>query len=315
MTEFEDRFTRCIELFADSRDKDGSKLSMFAFAADASDERRNHVFQDHDEYADLRSVSKVVAGLALGTLLARDVKVDGAPIALDTLVEPLLRQHMNETARIQWAKVRILDLLNNTIGHDEGFLFRKDLGALPQSEYLGYVFDMPIRHTPGTHFSYSNVGPFLFSVIVQDWLGMSLHDVAHAAVLEPLGIESEWRRFGEYSAGCTGLSMRNGDLIKLASLLRDGGVANGRTIVPRAWIEKMSSPISLTPHMFDPARMFPKYAYGVGLWVCENGTYYCDGTNGQYLIVIPDRKVALSTTGDQADMKPITRCMIPFVAD
>lgn len=315
MTDFQDRFARCIKLFADARDKDGSKLLMFAFAAEAHSERANHLFQNVDRHADLRSVSKVVVGLVLGSLHEQQVKVGYTALALETRVEPLLRRHMSNTVRDQWAGVRIVDLLNNTIGHEEGFLFRKDLGDIPESEYLGYIFDAPLPHPPGTHFSYSNVGPFLFSVIVQDWLGKSLHEVARAVVFEPLEIESDWRSFGEYSAGCTGLSMKNVDLIKLATLLRNGGSFTGGTVVPRSWVDKMSSPISLTPHMFDPARVFPKYAYGIGLWVCQNGSYYCDGTDGQYLIVIPQRSVSLSTTGEQPDMKPITRCMIPFVAD
>ena len=314
MTDFQDRFARCLTLFSEARDKDGSQLSMLAFAADDGDERANHVFFDEDKDTDLRSVSKVVAGLVLGSLLASNAEVAGAPISLDTRVEPLLRKHMNEAAREQWAGVRIVDLLNNTIGHEEGFLFRKDLGYLAQSDYLAYVFAAPIAHPPGTHFSYSNVGPFLFSVIIQDWLGRSLHELARTAVLEPLGIESEWRRFGEYSAGCTGLSMKNSGLLKLATLLRDGGAINGQRIVEQSWVTTMSSPIALTPHMYDPARVFPKYAYGIGLWVCDNGTFYCDGTNGQYLIVVHDRGVALSTTGEQPDMKPITRCMAPFLA-
>lgn len=315
MIDFHGRFDRCISLFSDTVDKDGSKLSMFAFAADSDAQRANHLFDKDDKYADLRSVSKVVVGLVLGSLLSRKVEIGGAPIALETLVEPLLKQHMSETARRQWHGVRLIDLLNNTIGHEQGFLFRKDLGQLPESEYLRYIFDAPVSHVPGTHFSYSNVGPFLFSVIVQDWLGQSLYEVARTEILEPLGIGSQWRDFGEYSAGCTGLSMKNGDLIKLACLLRDEGTFDGQTIVSQSWVKQMCSPISLTPHMFDAKRVFPKFAYGIGLWICENGSYYCDGTNGQYLIVVPDRNLALSTTGEQPDMKPITRCMTPFTAD
>ena len=315
MSDFQNRFSRCLQLFAEARDTSDSSLSMFAFAADVDGERRNHVFLDQDPEADLRSVSKVVAGLVLGVLIARKVEVNGNSITLDTRVEPLLRHHMNDEARRKWMDVRILDLLNNTIGHEEGFLFKKDLGERPQSEYLEYVFDAPVPYAPSTHFSYSNVGPFLFSVIVQEWLGKSLHDVARETVFEPLTISSSWRQFGNYSAGCTGLSMCNADLIKLAVLLRDEGTLDGATIVPKTWIATMSSAISSTPNMFDPSRVFPKYAYGIGLWVCENGSYYCDGTNGQYVVVVPDRGVALSTTGDQADMKPITKCMLPFVSE
>lgn len=314
MIDFQDRFARCVGLFSDARDKFGSGLSMFGFAADTDGERASHVFQDGDRFADLRSVSKVVVGLVLGALLSRKTELRGVPLGLAGRVLPLLRRHMSASAQHHWRDVRIVDLLNNTIGHDEGFLFRKDLGDLPESDYLAYIFDAPIRHAPGTHFSYSNVGPFLFSVIVQDWLGKSLHEVAQAAILEPLGIESRWRCFGEYSAGGTGLFMRNGDLIKLACLLRDGGVFRGRAIVAKSWVDEMILPRSLTPQMFDSAQAFPRYAYGIGLWICENGSYFCDGTGGQYLIVLPERKVSLSAMGEQLDMEPIAKCMVPFAA-
>ncbi len=315
MTDFQDRFSRCVQLFADAQDKDGRKLEMFAFGADAGGQIANHTFKEEDVATDLRSVSKVVACLTLGQLIVRGFKVEDDPLSLEMRVEPLLRRHMNDSARDQWSRVRLVDLLNNTIGHTDGFLFRKDLGAVAQQDYLSYVFQVPVPHEPGAHFAYSNVGPFLFSVIVQDWFGKSLHEFSRSLVLEPLGIESHWRTYADYSAGCTGLVMRNRDLLKLSAMLRDGGQFKGVEIVPRKWIEEMSAPRTRTPHMFDPSRVFPKYAYGLGLWACESGSYYCDGTNGQYLIVVPARGMAISTTGDQPDMKPITRCMLPLIDD
>lgn len=313
MNDFRDRFEQCLRLFSEARDKDGAGLAMCAFAADHAGERATHLFQGTDQATDLRSVSKVVVGLVVGALISRRLQLQGHPLTLEQRVLPLLLRHMSSTARKRWQDVRIIDLLNNTIGHEEGFLFRKDLGTLPERDFLAYIFDRPVSHPPGRHFSYSNVGPFLFSVIVQDALGKSLHEIANEMILEPLGIESQWRLFGEYTAGCTGLSLRNADLIRLACLLRDGGVLGDRLIVEKSWVDEMTRPRSLTPHMFDAARVFPKHAYGIGLWICQNGSYYCDGTNGQYLIVVPPRKLALSTTGEQADMKPITKCMVPLV--
>lgn len=312
MNRFQNQFAQCLDLFSSETDKSGSSLSMFSFAADNGKERVNHIFEAEDVFVDLRSVSKVVVGLVLGVLIDRKTKIGEVLLNLDTCVTPFLERYMDDSARQQWRDVRVVDLLNNTIGHDEGFLFRKDLGDLPENDYLGYVFDTPIDHLPGHHFSYSNVGPFLFSVIIQDWIGMSLHEIAREAILDPMDIKSSWRCFGEYTAGSTGLSMNNSDLLKIACLLRDGGVYDGHSIVEKSWIDEMSLPRTLTPKMFDPKRVFPKYAYGIGLWVCEQGAFYCDGTNGQYLIVIPKIGMAITTTGDQPDMKPITRCMIPL---
>jgi CubicO group peptidase (beta-lactamase class C family) len=313
MSEFKIRFERCVELFEQTRDKDGSQLSMISFAANANGESAHHLFQPTDREADLRSVSKVVVALVAGVLIETQTRVGGAALTLDTRIEPLLRQHMSAASRKSWEHVRVLDLLNNTIGHEQGFLFRKDLGNRPESEYLTYIFERPIHHAPGTHFSYSNVGPFLCSVIVQDWLGKSLHELARTSVLDSLEINSEWRKFGSYDAGCTGLSMKNADLIKLATLLRNGGILNGAVIVSRKWIERMGTAISRTPGMYDGRRVLPKFAYGIALWICETGTFYCDGTNGQYLIVVPEKRLAMSTTGEQVDMKPITRCMVPLL--
>jgi CubicO group peptidase (beta-lactamase class C family) len=314
MDDFQQRFRQCVKLFTEARDGTGAPLSLRAFAADAAGQRSQHVFQDADRPADLRSVSKVVTGLVLGELLTRGTQVGGAPLALETPVVPLLRQHMAQPAADQWRDVRVADLLGNTIGHERGFLFRRELGDRPESEYLAHIFEAPLPHPSAAHFAYSNVGPFLFSVIVQDWLGRSLHELARAALLDPLGIESQWRRFGDYSAGCTGLSMSNADLIKIAALLRDGGMHEARRLVANSWIREMSRPRTRTPGLHDPASVLPRYAYGLGLWICGDGSCYCDGTNGQHLVVIPRQGAALSCTAEQPDMGPIPRCLLPFTA-
>ena len=82
-------------------------------------------------------------------------------------------------------------------------------------------------------------------------------------------------------------------------MLRYGGKLNGAVIVSREWIERMSTPISRTPGMYDERRVFPKFAYGIALWICESGTFYCDGTNGQYLIVVPERILQYQRRGNR----------------
>ncbi|MFF1880682.1 hypothetical protein ACFVVC_04350 [Pseudarthrobacter sp. NPDC058196] len=67
--------------------------------------------------------------------------------------------------------------------------------------------------------------------------------------------------------------------------------------------------------MFDGSRVFPRFAYGYAFWVCEDGVYYCDGTDGQYLIVVPASELVIVTTGSHPDMKAITRYMLAKVAD
>ena len=122
MNQFQNKFDQCLTLFSEAKDKTGSELSMFAFAADSDGLRANHLFQNEDKFADLRSVSKVVTALVLGNLILNNKKIGSETISLETRIEPLLTKYMSDVAREQWRTVRIVDLLNNTIGHHQGFL-------------------------------------------------------------------------------------------------------------------------------------------------------------------------------------------------
>lgn len=314
MTSFETRFGEAVDLFEAAVDREAKHLNMFAFAASSGNERMQHVWPAGDVPCDLRSVSKVVVALLVGSLIENSVDFDGGPLSLERPVLPLLAGRVHAApVSAAWSDVTVKHLLNNTIGHREGFFFRKDLRGIDEGEYLEYVFGQELEFVPGTHFTYSNVGPFLMSVIIQEVLGVSLEEAAKQAVLRPLGLDGAWRKYAGYGAGCTGLEMSNCDLHVLAALLRGRGSHQGVTVVSPDWVGMMSSPLSLTPHMFDSARVFPKYAYGLGLWICQDGSFYCDGTNGQYLIVVPAQDLAIATTGEQPDMKPITRCMVPLL--
>jgi CubicO group peptidase (beta-lactamase class C family) len=306
-------FDECVAHFENAVDKDGSRLNMYGLSVQSGTSTYSYSFGREATVADLRSVSKVVTALVLGNVVERRVAFSGDPLSLESKVLDYLEPSEGLSISDRWSSVKIKHLMSNTIGHEEGFLFRKDIGDLREDQYLDYVFSSPIPYEPGTHFSYSNVGPFLVSAVLQRLTGRSLFDLALETVLDPLGISATWRNFDRFTAGSTGLRMSCNDLLKLATVLRDKGECQGSTVVSPDWVAEMTRTHSLTPKMYDPSRVFPKYSYGLGVWVCENGSFYCDGTNGQYLIVVPDLDLAIATTGEQADMKSITRCMLPLL--
>ena len=82
----------------------------------------------------------------------------------------------------------------------------------------------------------------------------------------------------------------------------------GKQLVPKDWVEAMTKVQVPTPMMYDEKRVFPKYGYGFYIYICKNGNYYIDGTDGQYLIVLKDKGILITTFGHQPDMKPITEC-------
>ena len=303
----------------DSIDKTGQPLKMKSvIVSDRGGSVFRHDFADATTSADLRSVSKVALSLTIGAAIDQGQSLDGVPLSLDMPIAPFFADFegvVPRSSRAHFHNLKLIHLLSNTMGHEDGFLFRKDIGGRDKNELLQYVFEREIAHTPGSHFSYSNVGPYLVSVLIQRVLGLSLSAFASELLFKPLGISSySWSKYGDFDAGCSGLTLESADLHKLCRLFLSDGVHDGVHVVSSDWLARMSQSVTLSPSMYDPSRVFPKYSYGLSLWVCSNGDYYCDGTDGQYLIVVPRKGLAITTLGEQPDMKPITRCMDQLVA-
>jgi len=309
----QDEFNAVVEEFRSAVDATGSPLAMKSLLISSDTGIFSHVFDPFTDLTDLRSISKVAVSLAVGIGIAEGVEVRGEPLGLTTRVWPFFADRVSPDSVPdidRWKQVNVRHLLTNTMGHREGFLFRKDIGDRDPFALLDYVFSARLEYEPGSHFSYSNVGPYLVSALVQNELAVSLAEWVESMLFARLGISRfSWAKYGEYTAGCTGLALGYEDLHKLGRLLVDNGAWDNRQVVPSEWIQGMRSPQVLSPEKYDAKRVFPKYAYGVSLWVTKEGNYYCDGTNGQYLIVIPRRRLVITTLGNQADMKPITRCL------
>ena len=55
-------------------------------------------------------------------------------------------------------------------------------------------------------------------------------------------------------------------------------------------------------------------SYGYGVWVCESGVHYCDGTDGQFLIVVPASRTAVVILAEAGDLAVVARCLAPLLA-
>lgn len=310
-------FDLLVQRLSEARDRSGNPLRLTNLTVSTEEDRFSFDFGEAQVLTDLRSISKVILSMTIGIAIDRGVRAWGGPLTTETKIYPLLEpctSSLSRKARSALKDVRLSHLLTNTMGHDEGFLFRKDIGDRDMSTLLRYITEQPITHRPGTHFSYSNVGPYLTSVLIQEAVGVQFDGLANELLLGPLGIpEFEWAKYGNYVAGCSGLSVLPSDLHKLGQVLISDGVWNGSQIVPTEWVRRMRSPLVPSPEKYEPHRTFPKFAYRYGLWVTGSGNYYCDGAAGQYLIVVPTKGLVISTTGHQDDMKPITGCMRPLV--
>jgi len=252
----------------------------------------------------IRSLSKPTVILALGAAIADGLELAGTRIGLDTPVLPLLERYAtvrDPANRERWARVTFRHLFSMGLGQPEGLMFRSTIPPdLDPARYVDFVVNQPITAEPGTRFCYSNACPFLVSTLIQEHLGTPLADLVDRYLLAPLGIADwTWSRLGAYTAGATGLHLVNEDLHKLARLIAQDGAVDGRRLVPAAWLDEMRTPQTPTPlDGYDPAAGLPKWGYGLGLWLTGTPTYYCYGTDGQYIAVFPETGRVVTVLGD-----------------
>ncbi|MBK9043196.1 MAG: serine hydrolase [Saprospiraceae bacterium] len=305
-------FESVVKKMQKARDKEGNSLNMDSIMISQGADVFKHKFKNEEALNDLRSISKPIIGLSLGIAMDEGLTLRGEPLTLNTKILPFFQEKIkftNESNIAKWQRVTLRHVLTHTIGFAEGLLFSKDIKERDPFTLLDYVFNYDITHEPGECFVYSNVGPYILSALIQEELGLNLSDWVNSKFFEKIGIKKyEWKNYGNYCAGATGLRISHDDLHKVGQILVGGGIFEGKQLVPKYWVEAMTKLQVFTPTMYDEKRVFPKYGYGFYIYICKNGNYYIDGTDGQYLIVLKDKGILITTFGHQPDMKPITEC-------
>lgn len=294
------QFDGLVQLFEEAKDGSGKPLQMQYLMIREGSEEYLHTFGDHTGPSDIRSISKTVLALILGTVIeSRDDLNEDTPIwpVIGKLCEVDDPENLEK-----WQHIKIKHLLNHTIGFDRILMMRGDIADMDPSEYINYIVNEPIIHEAGAYYLYSNAGFYLLSIYLQEFLGEDLQDYANRVFFGPLGIEEyEWERYGKYLAGATRLWLLPHDLLKIGEVLLEGG----RGIVSPEWIERMKQFTTFTPQVDTPTNpYFRRHAYGSSLWLSNKGNiFFGHGTDGQTLAIVPDRDAVVITTATQSDVK------------
>ncbi len=104
---------------------------------------------------------------------------------------------------------------------------------------VSYLRKLPRAHEPGTTFNYNTGETDLVGVLVSKAIGEPLAQYASEKIWRPLGMErgGVWMTDpGDQERGGTGISMTLRDYARLGLFIENGGVANGKRIVPRTWV-------------------------------------------------------------------------------
>jgi CubicO group peptidase (beta-lactamase class C family) len=135
-------------------------------------------------------------------------------------------------------------------------------------------------------------------------------DYLRTRILEPLGMRSAVPEFDAAGTfiGSSMLHASARDWGRLGEFLRNGGAVRGAQIVPRGWVEFMTAPSPRNP------------GYGAQLWLnrpqpdtgepmfpqpVPAGAFACVGHLGQYVLVVPGRKLTIVRLGQSDDAERV----------
>jgi CubicO group peptidase (beta-lactamase class C family) len=299
-----------LEKFIDfARDK---KLKVDSIIITAEGKRHSHTFGE-DKRRNVRSLSKTVSCLGAYKAIESGLFQLSSPVmSFFDDVEIYNKPNLEHLPQL-----KIEHLLTLTVGYEKGLMLGRDYTDLPAgTNYLSYILNTDINHEPGTCFIYNNGATYLLSSIIQRQSGMRLDQWIYEKVLKYLDIDMpEWEISGQgICLGATGLQLNNEEIHKIGLLLLNRGDYMGNQLIGGQWVDSMHKPHILNPAMdrYSLGNKMNKIAYGYNIWVCGDGSeeypnthYYCDGADGQFLIVSPEKNMVVTVLSEQRRTAPL----------
>jgi len=239
------------------------------------------------------SMAKSITGLLVGAALKEG--------KIQSLDEPV-GNYLDEFKQGEKAKVRIVDLLTMSSGSDWNESYSNPLSVTTEL-YYGHdawktAVGVNIVQQPGKLHRYKSGDTQLLGLLVEKATGKSLSAYASEKLWQPMGAEhaalwSTDRIGGSEKAYCC-FNSNARDFARLGRLMLDSGRWKGNEIIPADYYLH-----SIKPCMIPDEEGKPCNYYGYQWWIIPGkpDIFYARGILGQYVIVIPSKKVIIVRLG------------------
>lgn len=242
----------------------------------------------------LFSITKSFTSLAVGMVIDRGL------ICLDDYVVSFFPEELPKKPHPNLLKMQIRHLLTMTTGiHDNTYS-----ELFPQPNWIKAFLAQDFPHEPGTYYRYSTHATHMLSAIIEKMSGASLENFLNDNMFSVMGIaQVQWEYSPEgLTAGGMGLSLCPSSLSKVARMLLNKGIYNGKRIISEEYITLATSPQAIKQDdITDPGKHFSGYQYGFQFHISPNNTYRADGAFGQFCVVYPDKNFAIIATSQKTE--------------
>lgn len=239
-----------------------------------------------DRAANIKSCSKSIVALLLGTAIARG-EIKSVHARLSDVAPKLIPA--NATAGAAAITMEDLVTLRGGLESTSG----ANYGSWVQSpNWVSYALRRPMIDMPGGRMIYSTGSTHILGAAIATGTGKSLLALARERLGAPLGIEiPAWRRDPQgFYFGGNEMALTPRGMLKLALLMRDRGRVGNAQVIAQSWIDA-----SLTRRTQSP---FSGLGYGYGWFLSESGFVIARGYGGQIIAAHPGRKLAVAITSD-----------------
>lgn len=236
----------------------------------------------------VQSVTKSVIDMLVGKAID-----DGYIKSENEKLLDFYSEHAFENESDEKSSIELRHLLSMSSGLDcRTFDFSRP-GMEQSQDWVQFMLDLPVVHTPGTTFGYCNGNAHLLSAIVAQSTGMNTRDYANQQLFQPLGIaevgEGDWWSDPQsITNGGFGLHVRPLEMAKLGMLYLHNGRWDGEQIIPAQWVKDSTT-------KYVEKEDGDGYGY---LWtVYPAGDHYAAlGLGGQQIHVYPTQNLIVVTT-------------------
>jgi len=239
-----------------------------------------------DDRVNLYSVAKTFTSVALGL-----AEAEGRLSVDDRLLDhvPELRTMAADGVE----EITLRQLVTMTSGTSHQWFADQRIEA---ADLLHEIVAAPLDAAPGTRFAYTDSGPYAVGRVIARTTGADLRSYLLPRLFAPLDLHNPaWHTCPRgYPFAGSDLFLRTSELARFAQLLLQDGSWEGRQLVPASYVRRMSTETVDTSTIADRERW--TYGYGLGVWIDRDGMYRMDGRYGQYAIVCPNRRAAVTVT-------------------
>jgi CubicO group peptidase (beta-lactamase class C family) len=252
-----------------------------------------------DTWSVTKSVISILVGIALD---------EGYINSLDVAMVSFFPNRTIANLDSQKESITLRHLLTMTSGLQWGS--SDNSAILLSSDWVQYVLDRPMAHTPGETWNYNSGAVHILSAILNNTVGMTPSAFAEIHLFQPLGIvDYEWMADPQgLDYGGYGLQLTLQDMAKIGFLFLNNGTWDAEQIVSRVWVENSTKAYSTGVAYYS---IF-QGDYGYLWWMKSSHNAYCAfGLHGQFIWVFPDHNVIFVTKS--SSMPPIDYLVTEYI--